>query len=135
MKSALLGFAVGALLVISSPGCHDAVGNNDLVVLNTQTLDAPTTIAPGATLTVGLNVEVGGCLKFDHIESNRTASAVTLTVWGRDIRTGITDRAITCPRFFLESHEYQLEPPFQNPFTVQVDRGRLSPLTATVHVQ
>jgi hypothetical protein len=134
MKPALLGFAVGVLLVVSA-GCRDAAANNDLVVLNTQTLDAPTTIAPGATLTLGLNVEVGGCFTFDHIESSRTASAVTLTAWGRDIRAGITDRAIMCPTLFLESHEYQLDPPFENPFTVQVDRGRLPPLTATVHVQ
>jgi hypothetical protein len=135
MKPGLLVFAAGALLIASTPGCHDPSANNDMVLLNTQTLDAPTTVASSATLTIGLNVEVGGCLQFDHIQSRRTASHVDLTVWGRDIRTGITDRAILCPTLFLELHEYRVEPPFQNPFTVQVDRGRLSPLTATVQVQ
>ena len=135
MRPVLLIFAAWILLVVSSPGCRDATANKDLVVLNTQSIAAPPAIAPGAALTVGLDVQVGGCFKFDHIESSRTASAVTLTVWGRDIRTGITDRGILCPAFFLETHELQLDPPFQNPFTIQVERGRLSPLTATVHVQ
>ncbi|HEX9607353.1 MAG TPA: hypothetical protein VF962_09000 [Gemmatimonadaceae bacterium] len=135
MKPALLVFAVGVVLTISSSGCHDPTSNVGLVELNTQTLVAPTAIAPGATLTVSLNVEVGGCLTFDHIQSHRTASQVDLTVWGRDIRTGITDRAIQCPRFFVEPREYQLHPPFQNPFTVVVDRGRVSPLIAVVYVQ
>ena len=134
MKPAWLVAKAGALLIAASPGCRNPSAN-DLVLLNTETLDAPTTIAQGATLTLGLNVEVGGCLTFDHIESHRTASHVGLTVWGRDIRTGVTDRAITCPTLFLELHEYQLDPPFQNPFTVEVDRGRLPPLTATVQVQ
>ena len=135
MKSALFVVAACVVLPFSSSGCHDPAANVGLVQLNTQTLDAPTTIAPGATLTVSLNVEVGGCLTFDHIQSHRTASQVGLTVWGRDIRTGITDRAILCPTLFVEPHEYQLDPPFQNPFTVVIDRGRVSPLVAVVHVQ
>lgn len=135
MKSALLVLANGALLVASSLGCHNPAANNDLVLLNTATLDAPPTIASTATLTIGLDVQVGECLKFDHIESHRTASYASLTVWGKDIRAGITDRAILCPTLFLERHEYQAEPPFQNTFTVQVDRGRLSPLIATVQVR
>ena len=134
MKPASLIATACALLIAASAGCHDSSATNDLLLLNTETLDAPTTIARGATLTLGLNVEVGGCLTYDHIESHRTASQVALTVWGRDIRTGITDRAILCPTLFLELHEFQLDPPFQSPFTVQVDRGRLAPLTATVQV-
>jgi hypothetical protein len=135
MKPALLVFAAGALLSASSLACHNPAASDDLVLLNTQTLDAPTTIAPSATLTIGLHVQVGGCLRFDHIESLRTASHVDLAVWGRDIRTGITDRAITCPTYFLELHQFQLDPPFQGPFVIVVDRGRVSPLTATVQVQ
>jgi hypothetical protein len=135
MKPALLVFAVWVVLTVFSSGCHDPTANVGLVELNTQTLVAPITISPGAALTVGLNVEVGGCFIFDHIQSHRTASQVDLTVWGRDIRTGITDRWILCPRFLIESHEYQLDPPFQNPFTVVVGQGRVSPLVAVVHVQ
>ena len=135
MKSALLVFAGGALLVPSSLGCHNPSANNDLVVLNTVTLYAPPTIASTATLTIGLDIQVGGCLKFDHIESQRTASYADLTVWGSDIRTGITDRAILCPTLSLERHEFQVDPPFQSTFTIQVDRGRLSPLIATVQVR
>src|SRR5450759_5416734 len=135
MKLDLLVCAAWVALTVSSSGCHEPATNVSLAELNTQTLDAPATIAPGTTLTVGLNVEVGGCFIFDHIQSQRTASQVDLTVWGRDIRTGITDRGILCPRFFVESHEYQLDPPFQNPFTVVIGRGRVSPLIAVVHVQ
>jgi hypothetical protein len=135
MKPALLVCIASVVLIGALSGCHDPTSNAGLVELNTQTLDAPATIAPGATLTVSVSVEVGGCLTFDHIQSHRTASQADLTVWGRDIRTGITDRAILCPRFFVEPQEYQLYPPFQNPFTVAIDRGRASPLIAVVNVQ
>jgi hypothetical protein len=135
MKPALSVCTVWVVLIGTLSGCHDPTSNAGLVELNTQTLDAPTTIAPGATLTVSLNVQVGGCFIFDHIQAQRAASQVDLTVWGRDIRAGITDRGIMCPTFSVESHEYQLDPPFQNPFTVVVGRGRVSPLIAVVNVQ
>lgn len=136
MKPASLVVAAGALLIASSPGCHNPSATGDLLLLHVETLDAPTTIAPGATLTVGLIVGVGGCLKFDHIQSLRTGSQVVLTVWGRDIRAGITDREIMCPRQFLEPHEYRLDPPFPSSFEVVVaEPADQSNLNATVTVR
>lgn len=43
---------------------------------------------------------------------------------------------MTCPDILVDTpHSYDLKQPFQGPFTVEVERGRLSPLTATVQVQ
>ena len=133
MKPALSVLSAEMLLIVAL-GCHNPSANKDLVVLQVETLDAPATVAQGKTLTVGLSVQVGGCLSFDHIQVLRKGAQASLTVWGRDIRSGVTDRGIACPREFLELHEYRLDPPFDSPFTVEVDRGRLSPLTATVQV-
>jgi hypothetical protein len=134
MKPVLSVWSVALLSVISLSGCRDtAATTNDLVTLNTETLDAPATIAPGAALTVALSVDVGNCLGFDHIQATRTTSQVDLVVWGS--RAGSPGVGITCTAPVVETHEFQLAPPFQSPFTVTVDRGRLPPLTATVQVQ
>lgn len=125
---------VGLLSIAVSSGCHNPLARKELVALKVEALSAPTTIAAGTTLTVTLRVQVGGCLTFDHIESARSDSVAVLTVWGRDIRAG-RNKEIMCPREFLETREYLLDPPFGGRFTVRVDRGRLSPLTATVQVQ
>jgi hypothetical protein len=104
------------------------------VILGVQRLDAPASISAGSSLTVVLTVTTGGCLGFDHIEAERAASGVSLTAWGRDASKGRND--IVCPAVIIsEPHSYQLDPPFQSPFTVTVNRGTLSPLTATVQIQ
>ena len=126
----------GALIVASSViACRDPAATNDLVVLDVQSLHAPATIAAGASLSVVLNVEVGGCLTFDHIQATRRGSEIDLVAWGKDIRTGRKDMGISCPRLLLEQRTLQLDPPFPSSFTLVIDRGRLSPLTATVQVQ
>jgi hypothetical protein len=103
------------------------------VVLGVSKLDAPTTVAAGSTLTVVLTVETGGCVSFDRIEVTRDASGANLTAWGVDISNR---RGTVCPDILIETpHRYDFKPPFQSPFTIQVQRGRLSPLTATVQVQ
>jgi hypothetical protein len=136
MKPVLSVCSIAFLLVISLSGCRDtAATTNDLVTLNTETLNAPPTIAAGATLTVALSVDVGNCLGFDHIQATRTTSQVDLVVWGSDARVGNPGIGITCTAPAVETHEFQLAPPFQSPFTVTVDRGRLPPLTAIVQVQ
>ena len=104
------------------------------VVLGVSKLDAPATVSPGSPLTVVLTVTTGGCKTFDHIEVERTASLASLTVWGRDGAKGAKN--VACPAYIVDTpHSYQLNPPFQSPFTVQVDRGRVSPLIAVVNVQ
>jgi hypothetical protein len=102
-------------------------------VLGVSKLEAPATIAVGSTLTIVMTVETGGCVSFDHIDVSRDASGAILTAWGVDISNR---RGTTCPAILVETpHSYDFKPPFQSQFTIQVQRGRLSPLTATVQVQ
>ena len=113
-------------------------GTNELhtpVILGVSSVDAPAAIAVGARLEITLNVQVGGCLAFDHIEANRNASSATIIVWGRDITEGITDRGILCTRILDEPHQYSFDPPFASPFTIQVLRGRIGPLITKVDVR
>jgi hypothetical protein len=116
-----------------SIGCNPFAPDQS-VVLGVTKLDAPATVSPGSPLNVVLTVTTGGCKTFDHIEVERTASSASLTVWGRDGAKGAKN--VACPAYIVDTpHSYQLNPPFQSPFTIQVDRGRVSPLTATVQVQ
>jgi hypothetical protein len=127
-------FAVGVAGVVSLPiGCNPFAPDQS-VVLGVSKLDAPTTISPGRALTVVLTVTTGGCLSFDHIDVERSGSAASLTAVGHDAAKGRTDIACT-QEIRSESHSFRLDPPFENPFTVEVNRGRVSPLIAVVNVQ
>jgi hypothetical protein len=127
-------FAIGVVGVVSLPIACNPFAPDQSVVFGVTQLDAPATISPGSTLTVVLTVTTGGCKTFDHIEVERTASFASLTAWGADGAIGAKN--VSCPAIIVDTpHSYQLDPPFQSPFTVSVSRGRVSPLTATVQVQ
>ncbi len=131
MKRALFGIAVVAI-VTGSVACN--LFTDHSVILGVSKLDAPATISPGSPLTVVLTVTTGGCKSFDHIAAERGTSGASLTAWGQDAAKG--ERNVSCPLNIVnELHSYQFDPPIQSPFTVQVDRGRVSPLSATVLVQ
>jgi hypothetical protein len=133
MKRLLLGIAVVGLTA-SPLACRNPFAPDQSVRLGVTQLDAPTAITAGSSLTVTLTVTTGGCLSFDRFEVERQASSARLIVWGRDGAKGRTD--VMCPQDLRpEPHSYTFDPPFQSPFTVQVDRGRLSPLIAVVQVQ
>ena len=133
MKRLLLGIAVVGFAA-APLACDNPLAPEQSVRLGVTQLDAPTAILAGSSLTVTLTVQTGGCLSFDHFEVERQASYGSITVWGQDAAKGRTGVACTADIRF-EPHSYTFDPPFQSPFTVQVDRGRLSPLTATVQVQ
>jgi len=131
MKS-VSSVVVGSL-VIALAGCNPFAPDQS-VVLGVSQLDAPTAISSSDNLPVALTVTVGGCLSFDRIEVTRDLSGASFTAWGRDASKGRKD--VMCPADVrAELHSYTLVPPFANPFSIQVQRGRLSPLTTTVQVK
>jgi hypothetical protein len=134
MKLALLGAGIVALFV-GPIACSDSVFDPDQsVILGVSKLDAPATVSAGSPLTVVLTVTTGGCTAFDHVEIERDASGASFTAWGIDGAKGRTD--IACPQYIENTpHSYQLDPPFQSVFTITVNRGRISPLIATVQIQ
>lgn len=83
-----------------------------------RNLDAPATVAPGASVDAVLTVEWGGCVVFDHITEVRSGSQIELAAWGRELSIPpgafCTDQAIQTP------HTYRLEPPFPTKFTIIV---------------
>ncbi|HEV7594626.1 MAG TPA: hypothetical protein VGO33_06490 [Gemmatimonadaceae bacterium] len=132
MKRFLFGMAVTALGAASA--CNPFAPDDQSVILSVTKLDAPGAISSGAQLTVVLTVTVGGCTRFDHISAVRSASSADLVAWGIDGAKGKT--GVGCPAFIAdEPHSYTFDPPFQGSFTVQVDRGRVSPLVTTVQIQ
>lgn len=119
---------------IAGLGACNPFAPDQSVVLDVESLDAPATIATGASLTVVLTVTTGGCIVFDHITALRGTSGAQLVAIGRNTAKGRPN--VSCPTDIrTDPHSYTLNPPFDSPFTVTVDRGGLSPLTATVVVQ
>jgi hypothetical protein len=136
MRTVSLGVVVIATAIVGiSAGCDNPLSSSDQSVeLGVTKIDAPATVAPGTAIAVVLTVTVGGCTSFDHIDVNRDVSSANMTVWGRDAAKG--RKGVACPTDIREDpHSYQFNPPFANSFTILVNRGRLSPLQATVAVQ
>jgi hypothetical protein len=74
------------------------------------------------------------CESFDHIAATSVGSGASLRAWG--VNPTIGNKDIVCPTIIKsESHSYQFKPTTRGPFQITVDRGILSPLTATVQVQ
>ena len=132
MKRAL-SIALFAELLLSAASCNP-FEPDQTVVLAVSKIDAPSTVVAGTPFDVVLTVDTGGCRSFERMDVVRSQMGVSFTVWGKDGSKGRSD--VTCPdNLILEPHTYQVKPPFSGPFNIYVNRGRLSPLTATVQVQ
>jgi hypothetical protein len=123
---------VGILLAVPS-GCNPFAPDQS-VVLEVESLDAPATISPGAPLTVVLSVTTGGCTVFDHIAVLRRPSEAQFAAIGLNTAKGKTN--YSCPTDVrTDPHSYTLDPPFESPFKVRVNRPTSPPLVATVLVE
>ena len=131
MKTALSIVGLAGLIIAS---CNPFEPDQS-VVLGVSDLSAPAAITTGSSFAAVLTVTLeNGCLSFDRIEIQRSTSDATITVWGKDAAAGRKD--VSCPQNFRsETHTLQFNPPFANTFTMTVNRGRISPLMATVQVQ
>jgi hypothetical protein len=131
VKTALLALGLAGII-----GCLETCNPfapDQSVQLSASKLDTPQTIPSGSALDVVVTVQLGGCVSFDRIVTERTTGHATLTVMGTDAAKG---KNVSCPaNIFYEPHTVRFDPPFSNPFTITVDNGRLMPLTATVQVQ
>ncbi len=127
----IISFGVVAVALVAGCGLIDP---DQSVVLGVSQLDVPATVASGSSITAVFTVSVGGCLSFDHFEVNRDIASAHVIAWGHDAAKGKKEIGCTL-EIRLETHSYKFDPPFANTFTIQVERGRLSPLQATVQVQ
>jgi hypothetical protein len=133
MNRALL-VMVAVVAGASTGGCRNPFSPSRSVILNVSEISAPASVAAGAPISVVLTVMTGGCVSFDHIETHSDASGASITAWGDDTSGG--SKNVACPQDIrYEQHSLRFDPPFASTFNVWVNRGRLSPLTATVQVQ
>ncbi len=130
----IISFGVFALALLAGCDGSGLFAPDQTVILSVSKLDAPTTIASGNPIPVVLTVVSGGCRSFDHIEVTRDLAGANITVWGKDSSIGKKDVACTAD-LVIQLHSIQLEPPFANSFTIEVNQGRVGPLMAVVQVQ
>ncbi len=126
-------FVVGSVL-FALAACRNPFAADQSTILGVSELTAPSTSAGNAPLDVTLTVELGGCLSFDRIQIQRYAGGATLTVWGTDASIGRKNVSCTADIRY-EPHNVRFDPPFSGAFDITVNRGRVSPLTATVQIQ
>jgi len=131
MRRILIGTL--AISLVGLMACNP-FGPDQSVMLEVDGLNVPSSIGPGSSLTVGMSVQTGGCLIFDHIAVLRRGSSANFVALGRNTAKGRPN--VTCPAFVRSDvHTYTLDPPFESPFTVTVRSESLPPLSATVTVQ
>ncbi|HET9636920.1 MAG TPA: hypothetical protein VFP26_13415 [Gemmatimonadaceae bacterium] len=120
-----------AVLCLAGSACRNNTGPIDhLVVLDVDKVEAPATISSTSPLDVVLTVLTNPCQSFERIEADRLSSSAKLTAIGHDPEKGCTNLGVLQPK------SYRLEPPFvPGTFTITVDRGRVSPLVATIQVR
>lgn len=132
MKIVPSAMSVIALLTLPI-GC-DLFGPDQSVILPVTKLDAPATASAGSPFTVTLTVRTGGCTSFDRIDVQKMPGGARVVPWGHNLALG--EKGISCPADVRENpHTVQMDPPFSNPFYVNVEQGRMPPVTAVVQVQ
>ena len=135
MKSVLLG-VVAVVLIGSASACGDPVAPLALyqpAIIDVEKLEAPAAIIAGQPISVVLTLLTGWCLKFERFEVHRNATGAIVTAWGRE---KIMRKNEACPDIgYLEQHTLVLGSPFQDAYTVVVNRPRHDPLTARVEVR
>ena len=124
---------IAAAVMVLMPACNP-FAPDQTVELGVRELNAPSTTPANVPLDVTLVVELGGCLSFDRIQVQRSGAEATLTVLGKDSSIGRKNVACTSDIRY-ESHIVRFDPPFSGTFDITVNRGRISPLRATVQVQ
>ena len=131
MKTVLSVVLLSGLIALT--GCN-VFDPDRSVILSVPKIDAPATVTAGASFTVTLTVQTGGCRSFSRLEVQKSNSGVHVVPWGTDARIG--NKGVICPAIITdEPHAIQIDPPFSGPYQVFVDQGRLMPVTATIQVQ
>ncbi|MBB5375145.1 hypothetical protein HNQ07_000589 [Deinococcus metalli] len=75
-----LPVAAMACLVLAS--CTQ-VPRTEIFLMDVRSVKLPASVAATDPMDVVVEVTVGGCRRFDHVEGARTASHLTLLVYGR----------------------------------------------------
>ena len=131
MKTVLSVVVVSGLVALT--GCN-VFDPDQSVILNVPRIDAPATVTSGASFTVTLTVQAGGCRSFSRLEVQKFNTGLHVVPWGTDARVG--NKGVLCPAIVTEEpHAIQIDPPFSGPYQVWVEQGRLAPVVATIQVQ
>ncbi len=126
--------AVSLIALLALPiGCNPFAPDQSVILAVTK-LDAPLTALADNPFTVTLTVRTGGCTSFDRIDVQKMPAGVRIVPWGTNASLG--KKGVSCPAYIQDGpHSVQVDPPFSNPYYVNVEQGRLPPLTAKVEVQ
>jgi hypothetical protein len=136
MNRDLLVAGIGTALLISVSGCHrDVAATEEMALVKVSNWSVPSVAQRGSPIQITLEVQSGGCNRFERVEVLRTESQVTIRAWGTS-PAPIPGVMVMCPRTFPQTEVVQLEPPFLRSFTVVVEEpGAWPNLSAAVTVQ
>jgi hypothetical protein len=138
MNRDLLVAGIGTALLISVSGCHrDVAATEEMALVKVSNWSVPSVAQRGSPIQITLEVQSGGCNRFERVEVRRTESQVTIRAWGTSPApipgVGVM---LMCPRTFPQPEVVQLEPPFLRSFTIVVEEpGAWPSLSAAVTVQ
>jgi hypothetical protein len=131
MKTGLLVSTI-VFASLTALSCRNPFASDKSLILGVESIEAPATIAPNATLTVVFKVVTGGCKSFSRLQVVRNATGASVTAWGKDGG----GKKVACPQMvIIEPHAYSFAPPFSGSFVIAVQQKEAPAKTATVNVQ
>ena len=120
-----------ALTTLGGVGCGLFGSDTRDLVIRVDSISGPSTITPNQALTVRFWGKVGpsGCYHLTEAISGRTPSLFEVRFLGEFRKAMCTLDPI------LLTHDVELPPPFQSPFTIRVQQPSGPPLEKIVHIE
>ena len=129
MRQIVVSF-VGLLF---AAGCSSVFEpNKRSIILPVTRIEAPSTVAPGASFTVSFTVQSGGCNRFVRGETTKSSSSLTFVAHGTDA----SGPNVSCPndiRFNVVQEV--VTPPITDPVTIAATQPDGSSTTMSVRIQ
>ena len=126
---------IGVSLALSlfAAGCNSApVEPERSIILPILRIQAPASVAPGATFSVGFVFAVDGCTRFVRTESTKNDRVFTFLARG----TVSSGQDVICPAIVREAIEVEvIAPPASDPYTIIGKQPDGTETTAQVRIQ
>jgi len=124
---------VSVAVVLIVTGCSSVLEpNRRSIILPITRINAPSTVAPGASFSATFIIQSGGCKRFERVETTKTDKALTVLARG----TEATGSNIVCTTDIREDAVVELvTPPISDPFSVIGKQPDGSETTVQVRVQ
>jgi hypothetical protein len=112
--------------------CDVSLGPGREITLPITNVEAPEEAVPGASFTVRVTVQSGGCRQFEQLVVTQTTERATFVARGHDTE----GPGVLCPSDIrYTEREVRLDPPFTDPYEIVARQPSGPATTRTVRIR